>query len=78
MSVIETYGTTTKICGSKYAVIVRYCYYPATFGGSISQLEPEFNEVLTVSVKIGNALIELETSQDWDAEMGEEILENRK
>ncbi len=78
MSVIETYETTTEICGGEYKVIVRYCYYPAIKGGSVSKPEPAFVEVMNVSVRIGNALVELETSQDWDTEIGEEILENRE
>ncbi len=78
MSVIETYVTTTEICGGEYKVMVKHCYYPAIKGGSVSKPEPAFVEVITTSVKIGNALIELETSQEWDTEMGEEILENRE
>ncbi len=78
MSVIETYEATTEICGGEYKVLVRYCYYPAIQGGSVSKPEPAFVEVMNVSVRIGNALVELETSQKWDTEMGEEILENRE
>ncbi len=77
MSVIETYETTTEICGGEYKVIVRYCYYKPIKGGSVCRPEPAFVEVITASVKIGNALVELETTLEWDAEMGEEILENR-
>ncbi len=77
MSVIETYETTTEICGGEYKVIVRYCYYKPIKGGSVSMPEPALADVLDVNVKIGNALVELETTLDWDTEMGEEILENR-
>ncbi len=78
MSIIETYETTTEICGGEHKVIVRYCYYKATYGGGISMDEPASIEVIDASVKIGNVLVELETSQEWDAEMAEEILENRE
>ncbi len=77
MSVIGPYETITEICGGEYKVLVRYCYYPAIQGGSVSKPEPAFVEVITTSVKIGNAIVELETTLEWDTEMGEEILENR-
>ncbi len=77
MSVIETYETTTEICGGEYKVLVRYCYYKPIKGGSVCRPEPPLADVLDVNVRIGNALVELETTLDWDTEMGEEILENR-
>ncbi len=76
MSIIETYETTTEICGQKYPLEVKYCHYPAIPGGSVNKPEPAYVEILPVSVKIGNALCEINTDRAWDDDMAEEILVN--